>query len=60
MVKNDDPYLKYLDFGPQGAQAQLPPPYAEDISAFLTLILSYKGLFGLKKDKHDLGYASLT
>ena len=29
--------IKYLDVGPQ---AQLPPPYAEDISASLTLVLS--------------------
>ena len=29
--------IKYLDVGPQ---AQLPPPYAEDISALLTLVLS--------------------
>ena len=29
--------IKYLDVGPQ---AQLPPPYLEDISAFLTLVLS--------------------
>ena len=29
--------IKYLDVGPQ---AQLPSPYAEDISAFLTLVLS--------------------
>ena len=29
--------IKYLDVGPQ---AQLPPPYAEDISALLTMVLS--------------------
>ena len=29
--------IKYLDVGPQ---AQLPPPYAEDISALLTMALS--------------------
>ena len=29
--------IKYLDVGPQ---AQLPPPYAEDISALLTLVSS--------------------
>ena len=29
--------IKYLDVGPQ---AQLPPPYAEDISALLTIVLS--------------------
>ena len=30
--------IKYLDIWPQ---AQLPPPYAEDISALLTLVFSY-------------------
>ena len=34
--------IKYLDVGPQ---AQLPPPYAEDISALLTMVLSYIGPF---------------
>ena len=29
--------IKYLDVGPQ---AQLPPPYAEDISALLSMVLS--------------------
>ena len=29
--------IKYLDVGPQ---AQLPPPYTEDISALLTMVLS--------------------
>ena len=29
--------IKYLDVGPQ---AQLPPPYAEDISALLTMVSS--------------------
>ena len=32
-----DLLIKYLDVGPQ---AQLPPPYAEDISALLTMALS--------------------
>ena len=31
------PKIKYLDVGPQ---AQLPPPYAEDIGALLTMALS--------------------
>ena len=34
--------IKYLDVGPQ---AQLPPPYAEDISALLTMVLSWVGPF---------------
>ena len=32
-----DTEIKYLDVGPQ---AQLPPPYAENISALLTIALS--------------------
>ena len=33
--------IKYLDVGPQ---AQLPPPYAEDISALLTMALIDRAL----------------
>ena len=33
----DDGEIKYLDVGPK---AQLPPPYAEDISALVTMVLS--------------------
>ena len=41
--------IKYLDVGPQ---AQLPPPYAEDINALLTMVLSKIGPF-----RHSIAYA---